>query len=213
MDVELKQDTKDDFEPECPSFLQGLVYNVAQHARWQNIVLPWITTLIFICASTTDVLYLTEVLAKTNLFPDLHRAIVNIKFPHWYHFSGVTGNRRAHPCFVLASRLPNLREMSLTVHTSSLTIARDSDGRMHEIDTPRACQLKLKPIEAIVSFYDLDGIFRCTSLQRVGIEYLASSVTEERLVQGDLVDIMTKFQNYVSNGFAARDQNVVVTLV
>jgi hypothetical protein len=106
--------------PHRPTFLNGIVPNPHNPGEWNGIVLPHVRTLTFTMSSTADLHFASDMLVSNQL-PYVYHHITKIAYPQFFWFSGVAHNRRHNPYLQVASGLPELRELTFTLHTAGIT--------------------------------------------------------------------------------------------
>jgi hypothetical protein len=201
--------------PNRPSFLHGYIFGPANEGEWNDIVLPYVTTLTFTVESTTDCHYLALILASSQN-PNLFKAITKISFTRFYWFTGVQHNRRHHPACEMMNTLPYLAQVSLRLHTAGITVSCYSEREMVAIeahDPERAKARKVMHLPNIIAKYDLSALFSCRALRRVRIEYIDCEMTRFFTRVGDASDVLRDVQTFMRNGFFGVGLNVLVELV
>jgi hypothetical protein len=198
-----------------PGFLHGIIPNPVNPDEWNGIVLPHIRTLTFDIPSTADLHYTSDMLASNQL-PFLYHHITKVAFPGLYWFSGVAHNRRHNPYMQVAKGLPELREITFTLHTAGITTSAFGERQMVQLETTdpvRAKERKAMRVQDVVYKYDLTGLFLCDKLQRIRIEYIECAMTAFFIKTGRPVDVLRDVQMYLTDGFVQHGKNVLVELV
>ena len=147
--------------------------------------------------------------------PQLSLAIRRLQLPGFYWFSGVQHNRLHNPYMQLARHLPNLRGLSLKMHTAGVTTSAFTERQMIEIETydpARSKERRCMRVVDVVAKYELDALLQCRALQRLRIEYVECNMTRHFCRIGNPVNVLQGIRARLVDGFARQGQNVVVDL-
>jgi len=167
-----------DANPDHPLFMKGTTFNASHSAQWHTTVLPYIRKLTFNLASTTDLYFFSEML-QSPLLPGLHANITKLDMSGFHWFSGIIDNRQANPYLTLASHLPLLSDVALTLHTASITASMWGERRMVELeatDPVRAKARRVLSLRDVCAKYGLVALFECNELKRIRIVYIKSDI-------------------------------------
>ncbi|KAF2279650.1 uncharacterized protein EI97DRAFT_482329 [Westerdykella ornata] len=188
--------------PNRPQFLShfGLV---ASEDDYYRQVLPYIGRCSFVLKSSADIDYLHDILCSPAL-PQAIRAISNLVMPKMYWFSGVRENRKANPFLVFMSRLPEVREVTITFHTGGLTGSAFTERdrlRIEAEDLDRSKQLKVLRLNEIIRFYDLPRLFDCKSLRKINLQCITSDMVSRYTKGGHPLAPFMELVGWVRQGF------------
>lgn len=189
--------------PTAPSFIHDP--NLAQKDlnKWMTVVLPYVSSLIFMFESLTDVHFFRAIMASPNL-PQLFRAVTKISFKGFYWFSGIAHNRTANPYLEICAGLPNLQELTLTFHTAGLTTSRWHEReriKMEATDLEKSKELKVLRVTDVSGRYDLAALWRCPGLQVLHLECLNSPIVAHFVKVGDPLGPFRDLVHFLSDGF------------
>ncbi|KAH6644272.1 hypothetical protein C7974DRAFT_439567 [Boeremia exigua] len=201
--------------PDYPTFLKGVRFDPASNRRWYEDVLPYLSKCTFVVSSTADVIYSGNIFSSAAL-PHIYNAVTKMELPKFYWFSGVALNRHHNPYLQMCRNLPNLRDLSLTIHTAGLTNQRWAERQIAALEqkNPEAAKERiLLPLREVVHRYQLDAVFTCGRLQRLRLEYIDSAMTAYFCKVGRPVDVVREVQSYLEQGFIKRGLQVEVELV
>lgn len=179
------------------------------------MVLPYLRTKAFVIASTVELIHGAEIIKSPHL-PALSENITKLTLPYFYYFSGVFHNRRHNPYFIFTSHLPHLEELSLRLHTAGLTTSAFGERLMIEIeqsDPERSKERKVIAAKDVIAKIEFNGLFACTALRRLRIEYIDCEMTAHFTKNGSVVELLREIQMFLINGFAALGRVVFVELV
>lgn len=200
--------------PDRPVFLKGVCYDPVDTRTWYEEVLPYLSKCTFVFASTTDVTYGGSILGSAAL-PHIYNAVTKVELPNFYWFSGVALNRHHNPYLQMCRNLPNLRELSLTLHTAGLTNQRWAERQIPvlERNNPDAAKERIAiSLQEAVHRYELDALFTCGGLRQLSIEYIESAMTAHFCKVGNPMDVVQSVKTYLEHGFAQRQLRVAVKL-
>ncbi|KAJ8112692.1 hypothetical protein OPT61_g4999 [Boeremia exigua] len=200
--------------PARPLFLKGVRPSQMDAHKWYKTVLPHLSQCTFVVSSTADVSYSGEIFGSEAL-PHMYNAVTKLELPKFYWFSGVALNRHHNPYMQMCRNLPNLRELSLTIHTAGLTNQRWAERQIIALEkmNPEAAKERiLLPLREIVRRYELDALFACVELRRLQLEYIDSAMTAYFCKVGSPVDVLQVLKEYLENGFSKRGLQIIVEL-
>lgn len=216
MHVYITAEREDDAaSPGSPGFLKGVHFDPASSRKWYEEVLPYLTKCTFVVSSTTDVTYAGNIFGSGAL-PHIYNAVTKVELPKFYWFSGIALNRHHNPYLQMCRNLPNLRELSLTIHTAGLTKQRWPERQMIvlERDNPEAAKERIVlSLREVVHRCELDALFACAGLRHLCLEYIESAMTAYFCKVGNPVDVLRNVKTYLERGFAQRGIQVVIELV
>lgn len=201
--------------PDQPGFLKGARYDPINPGKWYGAVLPYLSKCTFIVASTADVTYAGAIFSSTAL-PHIYNAVTKLQLPNFYWFSGVAHNRHHNPYLQMCLNLPNLCELSLTVHPAGLTSQRWAERQIVvlEATNPEAAKERiLLPLREVVRFYELDALFACRMLQNLRLEYIESPMITHFCTVGNPMDVAQGIEAYLEQGFYEQGMQVDLELV
>ncbi|KAF2030894.1 hypothetical protein EK21DRAFT_111561 [Setomelanomma holmii] len=200
--------------PSYPSFLHGVVFNPADADEWYNQVLPALRSTKFIFTSTADLHYAATLFSSSEI-PDIYKSVTKIALPKFYWFSGVAHNRRHNPYLAILTSLPNLEQLSITLHTAGLTTSCFGERQMINLeasDPVRAKERKVMALADVVAKYELNGFFACKGLRRVKVEWVDCEMTLFFTKVGRASDLLSDLLAYLISGFAAHSMSVFVEM-
>ncbi|KAF2134933.1 hypothetical protein P153DRAFT_392231 [Dothidotthia symphoricarpi CBS 119687] len=198
--------------PHHPSFLRNISLDTVSPSEWNTHVLPYISTLTFDIACNPDVHYLSRILTSPQL-PRLHTAITTLSLSGHHWFSGVMLNRHNNPYLTTAAMLPNLQDLTFTMHTAGVTTSVYGERRMVEIERTDPVESRARRtlrVENVVQRYGIDAVFACAALRKVRVDYVESELTLEHCRHGDPYGVIVELQAYLVSGFAQRGRTVRV---
>ncbi|KAH9861678.1 hypothetical protein J1614_011431 [Plenodomus biglobosus] len=198
--------------PNHPGFLRGVVFNPANEGEWFTLVLPHISTLTFVIASSADIAFAGPIFASPEL-PQIHQAITKLSFPGFHWFSGISEDRRHNPFLQLAATLPNVTEIALTMHTAGITTSCWTETQqldLESIDLARSQERKVLPLSDVLARYNYQAMFRCNSVRRIRLEYLESQLVAQFCVTGRPLDLLRALRTYLVHGFSSLGKAVEV---
>ncbi|CAG5185715.1 uncharacterized protein ALTATR162_LOCUS11384 [Alternaria atra] len=198
--------------PSRPQFLKSITINAVKEDEWNSTVLPYIRLLSFTVASTTDVFFIGAMLIA---LPSLVNSILKIDISGFHWFSGISDNRRSNPFMVLASNLPSLREMHLTLHTSMMTDSKWGERQLFELertDPDQAKERRVRSVSEITGRYGMALIFRSSALEYIRLVYIKSEMVTAFVVEGNLEVVLTNLRNWLVQGFREQGREIVVEL-
>lgn len=201
--------------PDRPVFLKGVRFDPVDSRTWYEEVLPYLAKCTFVFVSTTDVTYGGSILGSAAL-PHLYNAVTKVELPKFYWFGGVGLNRHHNPYLQMCRNLPNLRELTLTMHTAGLTNQRWPERQIIvlECNNPDAAKERIVlSLQEAVHRYELDALFTCGGLRRLRLEYIESAMTAYFCKVGNPVDVLQSIKIYLEQGFAQRSLQVTLELV
>lgn len=199
--------------PKNPLFMKGITFDASHIAQWNSTVLPYIQELTFKVASTTDVYWFGEML-RSQALPGFPHSITRLDMPGFHWFSGITDNRTANPYLVLASHLPDLQEVSFTMHTASITTSMWGERQMIELEATDLVDSQARRVLSlrdICAKYGLDMIFRCSKLRRIRLVYIKSDMVTANTQTMDPENLIIAIRNWLASEFLAQQQHVSVT--
>lgn len=153
-------------DPLHPSFLTAATTNLAIELE-----------------STTDLTFFYEMMQSPVNRPRLEASITCVMLPAFHWFQGVTPQRPQNPYLAMATRLPNLKTLSLTLHTTSITRPRHSEREILRLEDAaeqlqdqgqyqqaqeyrmEAKSRRVEPLASVIQRYGMDAIFRCRTLE------------------------------------------------
>ncbi|KAI4945092.1 hypothetical protein J4E91_008069 [Alternaria rosae] len=196
--------------PARPQFLKGITFNAGKEEEWKSTVLPYIRLLTFTVASTTDTFFISKVLQS---LPDIDKNILKVDMNGFHWFSGITDNRDSNPFLALASNLPKLQKMALTLHTSTVTDSRLDERQLLELeqtDPERSKERRTRSVMNVVSRFGMETIFNNKSLKHVRLVYIKSDMVAAYTVQGNPENVIAGIKDWLVEGFKKQSQEVVV---
>ncbi|KAI4953309.1 hypothetical protein J4E86_006850 [Alternaria arbusti] len=198
--------------PGRPQFLKGITFNAEKEEEWNNTVLPYIRLLTFTVASTTDTYFIGDML---QVLPDIDKNILKVDMNGFHWFSGITDNRSSNPYLALASSLPELQEMTFTLHTSTVTDSMFGERQLQElerVDPERAKRRVTRSVADIVRKYGMKSIFDNKSLKHLRLVYIKSDMVAAYTVDGNPENVIAGIKNWLLQGFRNQGQEVMVEL-
>ncbi|KAH8712253.1 hypothetical protein GQ44DRAFT_776122 [Phaeosphaeriaceae sp. PMI808] len=201
--------------PARPTFLHGIFFDSGNPNEWHETVLPVVRQMTFNMANTIDLHHASSMFASSEL-PSLYLNVTKIEFPHLYWFSGVADNRAHNPYFKMTASLPNLQQLTFTLHTAGITASRFSERYMLQLEATNPCRAKerkVMPLDEVVEKYELDALFACPRLDLVRIEFIECERTTFFTKVGNPMELLREVQSYVAQGFSRMGTNVLVELV
>jgi hypothetical protein len=199
-------------DPSRPQFLKGIAFNAGKESEWDRTVLPYIRLLTFTVASTTDTFFIGAML---KALPDLANNILKIDMNGFHWFSGVSDNRKSNPFIVLASNLPSLREMSFTLHTSTITDSMWGERQLLELERTNPAKTKerrVRTVAEVIGRYGMGQIFSSRALEHIRLVYIKSEMVTAFIVQGTPEVVLANMRNWLVQGFKENGREVVVEL-
>lgn len=198
-----------------PVFLKGVRFDAVSPRVWYEEVLPYLSKCTFVFASTADVTYGGSIFGSAAL-PHIYNAVTKVDFPKFYWFGGVTSNGHDNPYLQMCRNLPNLRELSLTMHTAGLTNQRWAERQIIALErnNPDAAKERIVlSVQEVAHRYALDALFTCSGLRSLRIEYIESDMTAYFCKVGNPVSVLHDTKAYLEQGFMQRHLQVAVELV
>jgi hypothetical protein len=146
---------------------------------------------------------------------NINLAITKIDLRGFHWFSGISSTRKTNPYFELCDKLPNLEELTLTLHNAGITTSRFGERemiRLEGIEPHKARWRKVFTLEVIVARYTLDSILMLPRLRRVRLETVVCKRTAHHTQGASAEETFKEMQKWLQRGFAWKDREVVVEL-
>jgi hypothetical protein len=172
------------------------MYTPATAHIWYSTVLPCFRTLTFEIPTTTNLYYAADLFASSEL-QDLFNAVAKVEFPGFYWFRGVAHNRVHHPYFQMLVSLPNVEEVSFTMHTAGVTMSAFGEFemvRLEAVDPIHAKERKVIHLSNLVDQLELDGLFALQQLRSVRIDYIECEITAFFTKRNNPVNVLKEFR-------------------
>jgi hypothetical protein len=204
-----------DASPDRPAFLEGVRYDSVNSRQWYDQVLPYLSECTFVFASTGDVTYGGSILGSAML-QHIYNAVTKVELPKFYWFGGVALNQHHNPYLQMCRNLPNLRELSLTMHTAGLTNQRWAERQIIALErnNPDAAKERIViSLQEAVHRYELDALFACGGLRQLRLEYIESAMTAHFCRVSNPMDVIMSVKAHLEHGFAQKQMQVAVELV
>ena len=189
-------------------------YDAVDTGKWYDEVLPYLSKCTFVFASTADVIYGGSIFGSVVL-AHIYNAVTKVELPKFYWFGGVAFNRHYNPYLQMCRNLPNLRELSLTLHTAGLTNQRWGERQIPALErnNPDAAKEHIAiSLQEAVHRYELDALFSYGGLRQLRVEYIESAMTARFCKVGNPMDIVQSIKTYLDHGFTQRQMQVSVEL-
>lgn len=200
--------------PDHPVFLKGVRHDPVNTSKWYEEVLPYLSKCIFVFASTADVIYGSSILSSA-VIPHIYNAVTKVELPKFYWFGGVALNQHHNPYLQMCRNLPNLRELSLTLHTADLTNQRWAERQIAGLERSNPDAAKERIVvspQEVMHRYELDALFACGGLRRLRIKVIESAMTAHLCKVGNPMQVVQSVINYLEQGFAQRQMQVAMEL-
>jgi hypothetical protein len=129
---------------------------------------------------------------------------------HWF-----SGTRKINPYFELCAKLPNLEDLTLTLHNAGITTSCFGERemiRLEGVEPEKARWRKVFALEVIVARYALDAILTFPRLRRVRFETVICKRTAHHTQGASATETFKEIQTWLQRGFARKDREVVVEL-
>ncbi|KAF2743271.1 hypothetical protein M011DRAFT_489822 [Sporormia fimetaria CBS 119925] len=194
--------------PHWPHFLASAFQGVHECDDYFAVVIPFIANCTFILKSTLDLNYLREALTSEH-FPQAAQVVSKLVFPKFYWFSGVNSNRQSNPYMGFLLSLPNIEELTLTLHTAGLTAPMYTDAEVARMearngDSELVRDLKVLTLKQIIAHYDLGRLLECNRLRVVNLQCIDSPMVAHFSKTADPVSVVVELVAHLEQGFFAR---------
>lgn len=166
-------------DPNFPAFLKGVAFDPNNQSQWYNVVLPYVRGLVFSVASTADI-HFAGPMFGSEVLPQIYLAVTMLRFQ-------------------MAAHLPNLRQISFTIHTAGITAIRAKERRVMRLPD-------------VVEKYNLRALLECRSLTAISIDYIDCERTAHFVRVGDPFNLVRAVQMWLVQEFTQMGQNVTVNL-
>ncbi|KAH7378365.1 hypothetical protein BKA66DRAFT_467140 [Pyrenochaeta sp. MPI-SDFR-AT-0127] len=182
-------------DPNFPAFLKGVAFDPNNQSQWYNVVLPYVRGLVFSVASTADI-HFAGPMFGSEVLPQIYLAVTMLRFQ-------------------MAAHLPNLRQISFTIHTAGITASAFSERQMIAIEANepiRAKERRVMRLPDVVEKYNLRALLECRSLTAISIDYIDCERTAHFVRVGDPFNLVRAVQMWLVQEFTQMGQNVTVNL-